>query len=140
MYMNTHLVHVHVYTCILEIRSCKYAHVCIHVCVNIQLIPLSSFLGCCYPNQLEMEQLRNEDLCMILIDRGVVEDHLPNHVLDSLVRFRQQSLGQHYREEEVEGLREVRRRERQEHSEARKKTNTAGSVHVHMYTCVCTCA
>ena len=88
-----------------------------------------SFLGCCYPNQLEMERLRNEDLCMILIDRGVVEDHLPNHVLDSLVQFKQQCLAQHYKEEEVERLREVRRRERQEHREARNKTNTAGYVY-----------
>ena len=90
-----------------------------------------SCLGCCYPNQLEMERLRNEDLCMILIDRGVVEDHLPNHVLDSLVQFKQQCLAQHYREEEVKKLREVGKRERQEHREARKKTNTAGAVLVY---------
>ena len=75
-----------------------------------------------------MERLRNEDLCMILIDRGVVEDHLPNHVLDSLVQFKQQCLAQHYREEEVKKLREVGKRERQERREARKKTNTAGAV------------
>ena len=31
----------------------------------------SIFLGCCYPNVLEMQRLCNEDLCMIIIDRAL---------------------------------------------------------------------
>ena len=57
------------------------------------------------PTQLEMEKLQNEDLCMILIDRGAVEDHLPNHVLASLERFKRQSLAPYYNEAEVDRLR-----------------------------------
>ena len=68
---------------------------------------------------------------MILIDRGVVEDHLPNHVLDSLVQFKQQCLAQHYKEEEVKKLREFWKRLRHARIEARKKTNTAGAILVY---------
>ena len=73
---------------------------------------------------------------MVIIDRGVVEDHLPNHLLASLLRFKRQCLPQHYREEEVERVREGRRMERQERREARELTSAGGVYNLHVY---CTC-
>lgn len=73
-----------------------------------------------------MQRLCNEDLCMIIIDRGVVEDHLPNHVMDSLVQFKKQCLLQHYDVTAVQKLREKRRNERQKRREARELTNLKG--------------
>ena len=75
-----------------------------------------------------MKRLRNEDLCMIMIDHGVVEDHLPNHVLDSLVQFKQKCLLHHYNEEEVKSLREDKNQERHHCREAREQTNKKGTA------------
>ena len=86
----------------------------------------SSCLGYCYPNQLEMQRVRNEDLCMIIIDRGVVDDHLPNHVLNSLKRFKRQCLTEYYHETDVDNLRKQRRKEMQERKKARALSSTGG--------------
>lgn len=73
-----------------------------------------------------MEKLQNEDLCMIMIDRGAVEDHLPNHVLASLERFKRQSLAPYYNEAEVDRLRGESCRQIQRNREARALTNARG--------------
>ena len=95
--------------------------------IYILLYPCSCF-GYCYPNQLEMERVRNEDLCMIIIDRGAMEDHLPNHVLAALQRFKRQSLGQSYREAEVERLREEAWREMNQKRKARALSSARGGA------------
>ena len=94
---------------------------------KIYFFPCSCF-GYFYPNQLEMERVRNEDLCMIIIDRGAVEDHLPNHVLAALQRFKRQSLGQSYREAEVERLREEAWREMNQKRKARALSSARGGA------------
>ena len=55
-----------------------------------------------------------------------MEDHLPNHVMDSLVQFKKQCLLQHYDATAVEKLREKRRHEQQKRREARELTNLKG--------------
>ena len=65
---------------------------------------------------------------MIIIDRGAVEDHLPNHVLVSLERFKRQTLAQHYNGAEVERLRDQTRRERQQRREARELSSVKGNT------------
>ena len=87
---------------------------------------LCSFLGCCYPSELEMERVRNEDLCVIIMDRGIVEDHMPNHVLDSLLRFRKQCIEPHYDQGKVEELKTKNETERRDRRVAREKTNVTG--------------
>ena len=75
---------------------------------------------------------------MIMIDRGAVEDHLPNHVLGSLERFKRQSLAEHYQWSEVERLREKAKRERQEKREARALSSARG-IQYRVLQCVCVC-
>lgn len=38
----------------------------------------------CGQDELEVVEVNRENMCVILIDNGVVDDHLPNHVLSSL--------------------------------------------------------
>ena len=88
-----------------------------------------SCLGYWYPNQLEMERVSNEDFCMLMIDRGAVDDHLPNHVLASLMRFKAQSLAPTYSEEQVERLREEAWRDTQRKIKARPLSSRKGALY-----------
>ena len=65
---------------------------------------------------------------MIIVDRGVVEDHLPNHVLSSLERFKRQCLAAHCKEAEVENLRKLRKKEMDERRKARALSSAGGII------------
>ena len=65
---------------------------------------------------------------MIIIDRGAVDDHLPNHVLAALQRFKRQALAQSYREAEVERLREEAWREMDQKRKARALSSARGGA------------
>ena len=91
---------------------------------------LSSFLGCCHPSEMEMVRVRNEDLCVILMDKGIVEDHMPNHVLDSLVRFKKQAILPHYSHTGVEEIKSKQETDRQARRKARERTETTGLFYV----------
>ena len=52
-------------------------------------------LGYCYPNELAVERISSEDLCVIIMDRGMMDDHLPNAVLNALKRCKKQFLLDH---------------------------------------------
>ena len=65
---------------------------------------------------------------MIMIDRGAVDDHLPNHVLASLMRFKRQNLAPTYSEEQVETLREEAWRDMQQKRKARALSNERGAL------------
>lgn len=47
-------------------------------------------LGYFIPNRMKVHHIPGEDLCVIKIDRGMIDDHLPNNVLNSLKRCQQQ--------------------------------------------------
>ena len=66
---------------------------------------------------------------MLMIDRGVVDDHLPNHVLASLTRFKAQSLAPTYSEEQVERLREEAWRDTQRKIKARPLNSRKGALY-----------
>ena len=63
---------------------------------------------------------------MIIMDRGVVEDHMPNHVLESLLRFKKQCIMPHYDQRTVDKLRTKREVARKERREARDQTSVTG--------------
>ena len=73
-----------------------------------------------------MERVRNEDLCMIIMDRGVVEDHMPNHVLESLLLFQKQCIRPHYDQASVAQLKTKNEMARRDRREAREKTSITG--------------
>ena len=52
-------------------------------------------LGFCFPNKLSVERISSEDLCVLIVDRGMVDDHLPNSVLNALKRCKKQFLTKH---------------------------------------------
>ena len=54
------------------------------VCMSCRLLRL------CYPDKLVMRHVNAEDLAVILVDRGMVDDHLPNNVLTALKKCQQQ--------------------------------------------------
>jgi hypothetical protein len=56
----------------------------LHIKIDRQAKPLC--LGYFYPNKLSVELIDNEDLCMLEIDRGMFDDHLPTAVLSALKR------------------------------------------------------
>ena len=62
----------------------------VHIRVTKTAKPLC--LGYCYPNKLSVERISSEDLCVLLMDRGMVDDHLPNSVLNALKRCKNQFL------------------------------------------------
>jgi len=39
---------------------------------------------------MKVSEICNEDLCVITVDRGTIDDHLPNNVLNALKRCKQQ--------------------------------------------------
>ena len=41
-------------------------------------------LASCFPGQMKVSWVSSEDLCVILVDRGIVEDHLPTSVLEAM--------------------------------------------------------
>ncbi len=54
----------------------------LHIKIDQQAKPLC--LGYFYPNKLSVELIDNEDLCILEIDRGMFDDHLPTAVLSAL--------------------------------------------------------
>lgn len=45
-----------------------------------------SCVASCYPDEIASAQwVSMEDLCVIILDEGVVDNHMPNNVMDSLV-------------------------------------------------------
>lgn len=47
-------------------------------------LPCSCFSGC-YPDRVASVQwVSTEDFCVIILDQGVVDNHMPNNVMDSL--------------------------------------------------------
>ena len=57
----------------------------LHIKIDRQARPLC-LPGYFYPNKLSVERIDNEDLCMLEIDRGMFDDHLPTAVLSALKR------------------------------------------------------
>ena len=49
--------------------------------------------------------MKGEDLCVIIVDRGMVDDHLPNNVLAALRRCRRELVGSKYDSTETALLR-----------------------------------
>ena len=56
----------------------------LHIKIDQQAKPLC--LGYFYPNKLSVETISNDKLCMLEIDRGMFDDHLPTAVLNALKR------------------------------------------------------
>ena len=56
----------------------------LHIKIDRQAKPFC--LGYFYPNKLSVKPIDNEDLCMLEIDRGMFDDHLPTAVLSALKR------------------------------------------------------
>ena len=54
----------------------------VHIKITKKAAPLC--LGYRYPNKLGVEHISSEDLCVLKIDRGMFDDHLPNAVLNAL--------------------------------------------------------
>ena len=54
----------------------------VHIKITKKAAPLC--LGYCYPNQFSLEHISSEDLCVLKIDRGMFDDHLPNAALNAL--------------------------------------------------------
>ena len=53
----------------------------LHIKLPLTLFHLSmcSFGGC-FPSRMKVTRTSADDLCVIIINRGIVEDHLPNEV------------------------------------------------------------
>ena len=65
----------------------------VHIKVTQVAKPLC--LGYCYPNRLAVERISSEDLCVMIMDRGMIDDHLPNAVLNALKRCKKEFLPNH---------------------------------------------
>ena len=65
----------------------------VHIKVTQVAKPLC--LGYCYPNRLAVERISSEDLCVMIMDRGMIDDHLPNAVLNALKRCKNEFLPNH---------------------------------------------
>ena len=52
-----------------------------------------------------MNHVNSEDICVITVDRGMVDDHLPNSVLAALLRCQKEIVGRQYRPRKVMSLR-----------------------------------
>jgi hypothetical protein len=65
----------------------------VHIKVTQVAKPLC--LGYCYPNRLAVERISSEDLCVMIMDRGMMDDHLPNAVLNALKRCQKEFLPNH---------------------------------------------
>ena len=52
-----------------------------------------------------MNHVNSEDSSEIIVDRGMVGDHLPNHVLSALLRCQKEIVGTLYKPNEVRSLR-----------------------------------
>ena len=100
-----------------------------YVCVKklyltfTSMCPVCSCLGCCYPNEMTVSEICNEDLCVITVDRGTIDDHLPNNVLNALKRCKQQFMDSVYNPGEVDHLRRKKSRDRHKEEEAKKRTD-----------------
>ncbi len=49
--------------------------------------------------------MNGEDICVIMVDRGMVQDHLPNNVLAALIRCKKEMVGRQYKQREIRDLR-----------------------------------
>ena len=63
----------------------------------------------CYPDTINLRYVSGEDLCVIVVDRGLVDDHLPNNVLKALIRCQEEIVGSRYNTDEVQLLRETQK-------------------------------
>lgn len=69
--------------------------------------PLVSCLGGCDSNELSVREVSNEELCVIVVDKGLVSDHLPNEVFEALRLCKTQLIDRHgYSTVEVQRLRQ----------------------------------
>ena len=57
-----------------------------------------------------MNHVNSEDICELIVDRGMFDDHLPNRVLSALLHCQKQIVGRQYKSNEVELLRLEERR------------------------------
>ena len=53
-----------------------------------------------------MRHINDDDLSVIVVDRGMVDDHLPNNVLSALKRCQKKLVGSLYNAEEMQTMRE----------------------------------
>ena len=60
----------------------------------------------CYPDRLVVRHLNDEDLSVIMIERGMVDDHLPNNVLNALKGCQKEQVGNFRDAEEIRSMKE----------------------------------
>lgn len=72
---------------------------------------------------MKVSEICNEDLCVITVDRGTIDDHLPNNVLNALKRCKQQFMDSVYNPGEVDHMRRKKSRGRHKEEVARRQTD-----------------
>jgi len=72
---------------------------------------------------MKVSEICNEDLCVITVDRGTIDDHLPNNVLNALKRCKQQFMDSVYNPGEVDHMQRKKSRDRHKEEVARRQTD-----------------
>ena len=76
---------------------------------------------------MKVYERKNEDFCVIEVDRGMVQDHLPNEVLSAMLRCKDQLIDEcGYIPEELDKFRKSKLKERLKRQEAMQQTAQTG--------------